>query len=397
MKIVLWICRILVGVTFIFSGLVKADDPLGSSYKMHEYFEEVFHLGFLIPYSLPITIILIVLELVLGVIVIFGIRMNIGSWLLMLLTVYFGFLTGYSAWKHLVEECGCFGDFIKLTQWQSFLKNLVLLALIAPIFWKRKEIKPLFKKEKINNWILTTAVFLSASFTVYCYEYLPVWDFRPYAIGQNIKENMKTKKAAVYLSVMAYKNKSTGEVEDNYVYAASAKDSIDYVAKGFKILPWRDSVWNANHAYDAEKTPKPVVIDEGIPAKITDFALTDDSNGGKNVTDSILNLSHYAVWIITYDVKEAGKNPIKKIEALSKELEKNGVSVFGFTASPKNESDLFRQENNLTFPFYSCDGKVLQTMIRSNPGLMLVKDGTVINMWSRNGIPSMESLKKDLK
>src|SRR5476651_2704121 len=186
----LWFCRIAVGLLFIFSGLIKANDPLGFSYKLEEYFE-VFHMLFLSHYALSLAIFLCALEMTLGFALLIGWRAVAVTWGLLLLIIFFGFLTFYSAYFKVVQTCGCFGDAIPLTPWQSFSKDLVLLLLIIVLFINRRTIKPLFGKKTGDN-LLIASVAVAVGIGLYTYNFLPVIDFLPYKVGANILDEMKT-------------------------------------------------------------------------------------------------------------------------------------------------------------------------------------------------------------
>ena len=190
MKIVVQLSRILVGALFIFSGFVKLVDPIGSQYKFQEYFSEsVLNMEFLIPYALPFAILLIVAEILLGVMILIGYKSKLTVWSLFLLTLIFLFLTWYSAYYNKVTDCGCFGDAIKLSTWETFYKNVILIALIVLLLIKVAHIKPVFKGNvpKVITF-LSLAVFLYI--VQHVLTHLPLIDFRAYAIGKNISEGM---------------------------------------------------------------------------------------------------------------------------------------------------------------------------------------------------------------
>src|SRR6187549_3062322 len=171
--------RIFVGILFIISGLIKLNDPVGFSYKLAEYFSEpVFNMPFFVPFSLAIALFIVILEVVLGVMLLIGYKSKLTIWLLLLLVIKFTFLTFYSAYFNVVKDCGCFGDALHLTPWQSFGKDMILLVLILPIFAQRKNIGPLFS-ERTTNISTYAATILTAWFTWHCYSHLPVKDFRP--------------------------------------------------------------------------------------------------------------------------------------------------------------------------------------------------------------------------
>ncbi|MCF6280289.1 MAG: DoxX family protein [Flavobacteriaceae bacterium] len=191
MKIVTLIARLLVAATFIFSGFVKLVDPLGSAYKFQEYFSaDVLNMEFLIPYALPFSILLIIAEIMLGVMLLIGFKPKFTTWSLFLMTLLFLFLTWYSAYYDKVTDCGCFGDAVKLTPWQTFNKNIVLIILIAFLIFAVKHIKPLFSKNLLK-WISLGSLMLFLYITYHVLVHLPIIDFRPYAIDKNIQQGMK--------------------------------------------------------------------------------------------------------------------------------------------------------------------------------------------------------------
>ncbi|GIV43568.1 MAG: hypothetical protein KatS3mg035_0691 [Bacteroidia bacterium] len=229
MKVIVTISRILVGLLFIVSGLIKANDPIGFSYKLDEYWQ-VFGMEWMSPMSLAISVFICVAEVVLGVAVLFGAQMVLVSWSLLLMIIFFTFLTFYSAYFNKVTDCGCFGDAVKLTPWESFTKDVVLLVFILIIFFYRNKVKSVFKS-KVGDWaLILIATIATGYFSLHCINHLPVKDFRPYAIGKNIKEQMTLPEGAkkdIYEITLVYKNTVTGEVKEF--------SQTDY--------PWQDSTW----------------------------------------------------------------------------------------------------------------------------------------------------------
>lgn len=192
-KFITQLFRIFTGVLFIFSGFVKLVDPLGSAYKFEEYFgADVLNLEFLTPYALPFAILLIIVELLLGIALLLGYKTKTTLWSLFSITTLFLFLTWYSAFYDKVTDCGCFGDAVKLSPWETFYKNVVFIIIIVWMLCNQKYIKPIFTKVS-NNWVLFLSLFASLSIVYYALSYLPIIDFRPYAVGKNIKEGMEYK------------------------------------------------------------------------------------------------------------------------------------------------------------------------------------------------------------
>src|SRR6195952_4180776 len=209
-----WAARILVGLLFIFSGLIKANDPLGFSYKLEEYFE-VFHITFLNGLALSLAVLLCALEIILGFALLIGVRGKQVAWWLLGIIIFFAFLTFYSAFFKVVQTCGCFGDAIVLTPWQSFSKDLVLLLLIIILFYNQNRIKPLFNA-KLGDQLLIIAAVLSLGVGIYTYNFLPVRDFLAYKVGSNILDEMKMPangKPDEFEETYNLKNKATGKTK----------------------------------------------------------------------------------------------------------------------------------------------------------------------------------------
>ena len=370
MKQLVSISRILVGVLFIISGLIKANDALGFSYKLDEYFV-VFHMEFLNGAGLAIAMLICIFEVALGIALLVGYRMVMVSWLMLLMILFFTFLTFYSAYFDVVKDCGCFGDALKLKPWESFYKDVILLVLILIIFVKRKSIKPLIG-DKFAGFMSATGLILTTWFTWHCYTHLPVKDFRPYAIGKNITEGMTLPPGAITDSVVMvfiYKDKKTG---------AQVEAGMDQV-----------STYSGNEQYEfVDRLDK--VVREGDKAAIHDFAIKDAEDN--DLTSDFLSRPDYVFMLIAYDLTKADVKAQDKVNALAAECQKNDFEFFGLTSTIPTETDKFRHDHQNMFPYYFCDGTALKTIIRSNPGLVLLKQGTVIDMWHHNDFPTYEEL-----
>ncbi|MEI6815413.1 MAG: BT_3928 family protein [Bacteroidota bacterium] len=380
MKTIANICRFIVGPLFIFSGWIKANDPLGFSYKLDEYFD-VFHTPIFKEISVFLATSICVFEIGLGVVVIVGYRMKLFSWLLFLLIVFFSFLTFYSAWFDVVKDCGCFGDFMHLTPWNSFSKDVALFFLTGAILLQRNKIKPMFT-EKPGMMITVAGFVISAAYSIYCIRHLPVVDLRPYKIGTNLLDAMKLPPNAVKDSSVVtyqYKNLKTGEVK---MY-----DS--------KSIPWQDSTWDL-----VKGSQKVKVIREGTKPAIHDFALTDMLGGDVNDHDSLythafLTDPKYSFFLISYNLTKSDKDKelMKKINDFYDATRKDSLSFIGLTATGPKDIDAYKHENNALYDFYNCDETALKTFIRSAPGLVLLKQGTVLAMWHHNDFPTYAEVK----
>lgn len=368
MKIVVKICIFIIGALFIFSGFVKADDPLGFSYKLQEYFE-AFGPGWkwAIPFSLPLACFIPVLEMVLGFMALLGAMKRFTIWMLFLMDLFFTFLTFYTAHYNKVLECGCFGDAIPMTPWVTFWKDVVILVLIGIMALGNKHYTPIFPK-MVQNITLVILISGSVAFSWYCYNYLPVIDFRPYKVGTDIKKEMKSGIPDVLKYYYKLKNKKTGEVKEFDKFPDNYQNDWDYVDNRTEI------------------------VKKGVEAKIHDFNVLNFD--GSDYTDSALSNPNYSIWIISSSIDKADQSTEteKKLNDLANECMKNKIQVICMTASGEEQITPFKQKNNAQYPFYNTDDTQLRTMIRSNPGIMMIKDGIVIAMWHYHSIPEYKTL-----
>ncbi len=374
MKIITGFFRVFVGCLFIFSGFIKANDTLGFSYKLVEYFEifakNIHFFEYFIPITTPLAIFLVVFEIALGFALLMGARTKLTLWLLFLLIVFFTFLTFYSAYFDKVRECGCFGDFWHLTPWQSFTKDLVLLVSVIILFIGQKYINPLFGK-KMENGLLIFFVLLSTAFPLYTYNYLPILDFRAYAIGKNIPAQTKG-------------------VPDEVKFYYTLKDKKTGASKEFDAWP---ADWDKQYDYLSSRQE---VTKKGIDPKIKDFSIAKPEGG--DYTQDIIENPNYNFLLICYDLSLANKEVFGKINDFVALCKQENITFAILTSSSKETIDKFKEETKVTADFYNTDGTVLKTMIRSNPGLMLLKGGTVIDMWHYHRFPSYNDVKqKDFK
>ncbi len=375
------IARILVGCLFIFSGFIKANDPLGFSYKLEEYFE-VFKadtgLGmfeWFAHIALPLAIIICVSEMLLGIMLLIGYKRDLTLWLLFAQIAFFTFLTFYSACYNKVTHCGCFGDFLKLKPWESFWKDIALMILITLLFAGKEHINDLtFPSLQVTIFII--GAIASFAFPIYAYRNLPPLDFRAYAIGMNIKDNMKPGagyEPPVYETRFKYENLKTHEVKE-----------FD-----LKNYPWEDTLTWKWVATDNVLTKEAV-----NPPKITDFTVNDIN--GNPMTDSLLNNKDYSFLLVCYDLKktEDDESLHAKINDFYTLASKEGKKITGLTASSAEEINAYKHAHQALYDFASVDAIVLKTMIRSNPGLILIKDGTIIMNWHHNNFPSYSEVKQ---
>ena len=360
MKIIRYISRIITGLVFIFSGTVKAIDPLGSAYKFHDYFQ-AFNIGFLNRLSLPLAVLLCATEFIAGFSVLTGIRQKTGLHIVMLLMIIFTPLTFILALTNPVSDCGCFGDAIHLTNWQTFWKNLILLTLIIFLYGGIKQAKQLVKTS--TEWVaISSAVIVFVFFAIFNLRYLPVIDFLPYKTGVKIADKMiipEDAPADVYQTTFIY------EKEGN--------------RKEFSIndYPANDTSWKFIDQ-------KSVLIKKGYKPPIHDFSITGPE--GEDMTQKVLSNPGYTLLMITKKIKEANNVNLDSGFELGRSCLSNGIDFLILTSSGSEEAKSF--DNGLNF--CSTDETTLKTMIRSNPGYILLKDGTIIGKWSHAGCPDKE-------
>lgn len=366
MKYIVYLCRILVGGLFIISGLIKANDPLGFGYKLVEYFE-VFGTEFLIPLALPLAMFICILEVVLGIATIIGYRMVPVTWGLLLLIIGFTFLTFYSAYFDVVKDCGCFGDALKLTPWESFTKDIILLILILPIFLYRNKIEPIFKGY-LASALVVMSLILCTGFTLYCYSFLPVVDFRAYAMGKDIKKQMEIPDDA-----------DKGEIVMIFKYE---KDGVVHEF-GMNDLPA-----NIGEYTFVDREDK--VIREGFQPAITDFRI--DNSDGQEYTDDFLDYNDYWFMVVCYDLNKTNKKAQEEINEFAKSAEDKGIRLIGLTGTLPSDAEAIRHEFQNPFEYYFCDEIVLKTIVRSNPGLVLMHGGEVKSKWHHNELPNFKDL-----
>ncbi|TRO64011.1 BT_3928 family protein [Christiangramia sabulilitoris] len=350
MKAIVSIARILVGVLFIFSGFIKLNDPVGFSYKLQEYFSEpVLDIPFLIPFALLIAIFIVIFELVLGIMLLIGYAPKFTSWSMLVMIIFFTFLTFYSAYYNKVTDCGCFGDAIPLTPWESFYKDVILLVLILIIFFNQKVINPIFPRT-YHKWVVFASFMASFAFCYYVLMHLPLFDFRPYKIGNNIPEKMRLPDGADKAEVTyRWKFKVNGEEK-----VIENKGAYPQIEGEFIGVETSQSGENA------------------IPP-IHDFVIEGEEG---DITEDILN-AEKVLLIVTYNLRSTEKDGYPAVKTLSEEAEQKGYRVIALTASGEDLQNEIKDRLNLNFNFYQTDETALKTIIRSNPGFLVLRKGTI--------------------
>ena len=369
------VISILVGLLFIFSGLIKANDPSGLAYKMGEFFEVWAREGYLPglmmrlnDFALLFSVIMIAFEIVAGVALIIGYRFRLFAFLILLLTIFFTFLTGYALFSGNIKECGCFGDCIRLQANESFMKDLILLALLLILVFFRSYLTDLFKP-KTGMVLMLLSLVLSLGFMWYTLRYLPVKDCLAYRVGNNILNEMtpgENYQPAEYRTLLVYEK--------------------DGVKKEFtdKNFPWQDTTWKFVDS-------KSEVVKEAQNApSILDFAI--NSYDGQDITQTVLNYNGNVLLLFVKDVNTANTETINALKSLYDEATKAGVPFLALSASNDIETGKFNTKHGLNLPFYTIDATVCKTAMRTNPGLMQLQKGTVKGKWSYANYPSFSSL-----
>ena len=443
-----YVSRVVVGSIFVVSGLIKANDTLGFSYKLEEYFDEqalgsfwaLFH-----DWALPMAILVTVVEVVLGLAVLFGAKARLVNITLLLMTVFFGWLTWYTATcndaqtaalnagasfdRICVTDCGCFGDALRgsvgrsLTPWESFYKDLTLFFFVIVLVVESGRIRlnnlredggifaasivvvvlfggwlfgwwfPLVftlicmaayvvmkqaLKTEHKEWLMGAVMIAFAlGFAMYTYRNLPVKDYRPYAVGKNLPEQMKSAeelglKPTVYANVYTLKHKQTGETRTAL--------STEYLEKKM----WDE--WDVQSASDES-----IVVQRGYEAPIPVFNVMDED--GFDIGDEIIQREGFSFLLIAYQLEGSNAKVQKTINDFAEQAEEDGIPFFGITSSGETKVNDFRHEHQTPFPYYNADEIFLKTIIRSNPGLVLMKDGTILGKWHHNNFPDYRDIK----
>ncbi|WP_422105623.1 BT_3928 family protein [Winogradskyella sp.] len=363
MKYIVQFSRIFVGVLFIISGFIKLNDPLGFSYKLQEYFgADVLNIEFLIPYALLLSVFVVVFEVVLGVFLLIGYLPKFTVYSLLAMIVFFTFLTFYSAYFDKVKDCGCFGDALKLTPWESFTKDVVLLVLILILVYGLKHIQPIFKT-LLNTIIALFSFILSLWFGYHVLMHLPSIDFRAYAIGKNIQEQMVIPEdAAKPVLEYTWTFNVNGEAQEFVTNGSYPSVDGEYVGVETKT------------------------IDEGYIPPIQDFSIESED---EDLTTYFLEKDKLVI-VAMYNITTSETDGVAKLRAFTDEAIRKGYTVIGLTSSGNEAKERVKQDYKLDFDFYLCDEKVIKTIVRANPGIVLLERGTVVNKTHWNDIEDME-------
>ena len=356
------VCRFVLAVVFIFSGFVKAIDPLGTQYKIQDYLDAFGWTG-VFPEFVPFvaSALLGMLEFCLGVYLFFGIRRIIAPRAVVAMMAVMTPLTFWLAWDHPVSDCGCFGDALVLTNWETFGKNVVLLAMSLVVLKWRRRLFPLATTR--FDWLIALYGFLYIlCMTVYCYRHLPVFDFRPYYVGANIQQGMSIPEG-----------EEPTEFETRFVLQ---KDGVE---KEFTLENYPDSTWTFVDS-------KTVVKKQGYEPPIHDFSMIRYEDG-EDITEQVLADEGYTFLLVAHQLGQANQSRMDLINELYDYCLEYGYAFYCLTSSSDEDILKWQEDTGAEYPFCLMDNITLKTMVRFNPGLMLLKKGTVVGKWSIIDIP----------
>lgn len=366
------VCRFVLAATFIFSGYVKAIDPLGTLYKLKDYAAAMSLNGLLPDWVLVgVAIALGALEFALGVFMLFAVRRHVVSRITLAFMTAMTVLTLWIFVADPVKDCGCFGDALKLTNSETLLKNIVLIACAALVAWRPVDMARFISRS--NQWIVryyTVAYIVITS--VYCLYTLPIFDFRPYHVGMNIKQGMEIPEGA-----------EQPEFESTFLLRKNGE------TREFTLDNYPDSTWE----YVDTRT---VQTKKGYEPPIHDFALTT-CDTGEDITEQVLTKKGYTFLLVSPRLAVADDSNFGDIDQIYEYAEENGADFYCVTASANDEIERWRDLTGAEYRFCNADETTLKTMIRSNPGLMLLKDGTIIGKWSHNTLPQTDDLTAPLQ
>ncbi len=363
--------RLLLAITFVVSGYVKAIDPLGTQYKITDYLAALGLAGMVPQWiTLAASMSLAAVEFALGIFILFAIRRRLVSRLAL---AFMSVMTLVTVWIYIanpVKDCGCFGDALVLSNGATLLKNIVLVACAAAVAWHPKDMARLISRS--NQWIVMNyAIVYILGTSVWCLYTLPVFDFRPYHVGVNIKQAMSVPDGAPQTE-----------------YATTFILRKNGTTKEFTLDNYPDSTWEFVDS-------RTVVTKQGYEPPIHDFSMTS-ADTGEDITDSVLSRKGYTFLLISPSLAKANDSNFGDIDQIYEYAQDNGVAFYCLTASTERDIDRWRDITGAEYPFCTSDETTLKTIIRSNPGLLLLKDGTIIGKWSHNRLPQTDELDKPL-
>lgn len=365
-KIIVEVCRIFVGCVFVFSGYVKAIDPSGFLYKIQDYLA-AFGLSVFDFMALPVSFFLPALEFALGLCLLLGVYRRFQTIITLLVMLFMTPLTLYLAIANPVTDCGCFGEAIVISNWDTFFKNVFLLAASVILFLQYKYITPLYSRKSFSLVFVWVWLFI-LGLTAYCYAYLPIVDFRPYKIGANIPALMEVPEDAeqdVYETTLIYSKDGKNQ--------AFSLDNYPQEGEGWTFV-----------SSDSK------LVKKGYEPPVTDFMIMDEDD--EDITDDVLFDPGYTFLLVSSRLERADDTNVDKINEIYDYSVLNDYAFYALTASLPGAINEWREETGAEYPFCTVDEITLKTMIRSNPGLFLLKEGTIINKWAYRKLPDSSQL-----
>jgi hypothetical protein len=366
----LQIGRILFGTAFVFSGFVKAIDPLGFTYKIEDYLRTFG--GFfesMADYAFPLAVALSTIELLIGLNMIFKVHINLTNLMALLFMVVMTPLTLYIAIKNPVTDCGCFGDALIISNWATFFKNVVLISIVILMLVYHDKFRP-FLSSKVQN--VGAIIFVAAGIilSVYSYRHLPMIDFLPYKVGVNISKAMEVPE-----------NAPSDEYKTTFIYEKDGNKK-EFTLENY---PKGDSSW----VFVDQKTE---LISKGYKTPIHDFSIMNGQFD--DITQQVLNYPGKTYLLTMYDIDETSVEGAKKAEKIYLQTLKDGDKFYALTASSDEDVRSFVSKTGVTYPFWKTDPTTLKTIIRANPGLVLLKKGTIIGKWNWRDFEKSEAVGK---
>jgi len=346
--IVVTVFRVILGLVFIFSSFVKGVDPMGTAYRVEDYLL-VYGLDWMLGLALPLSIFLIAVEFLLGFAILFKLKSKLAALGVFLIMIFFTAVTWFDAYYNLVPDCGCFGDAVKLSNWETFYKNVVLIVLAAIVFFKRKTII-----SAAPSWVQSVILFvftcLFVWFTFYNYSHLPLLDFRDWKAGKDMKSSGEGQAK----TFVTYKNNETGEEKE-------------FLSPNY---PWNDSVWMAEWTFFHQRLDESGVIRQ--------HSLIIEDEDGNDLTNVIIENAADQFLLISYDLDNANGEAMLQASELFQKLDYNGIALDMVCASDPRLIEKYSIVYQMEYPVYFADDIELKAMIRSNPGLLWLRNGVVM-------------------
>lgn len=370
-KLIAELARLVVGATFVFSGFVKAVDPMGFAYKIEDYLVKLGAVLF-VDWALPVAVVMVVAEFVLGALLLLGVYRKWSVRGIALFMLFFTPLTLWIAIANPVADCGCFGDALVISNWQTFYKNVVLSIATIYLLFRHRLLTPFFHNYRIKYAATSFCVLFGLLFALHNVFNLPMIDFRPYKIGANIPEQMAVPDGE-------------GDVYENiFIYEKDGKQQ-EFTEENY---PWEDTTWTYVDMTTKliKEGKKPAIEDFSV--ELTNHATVDSLLLTADITADLLS-EPLLVWlIVAYSVADITPKYAERLHALQQAIEPFGMKMYCLTASSNEQITQWVSENTLNVMFAHTDERVLKTMIRSTPGVMLIKEGVVLDKWDSRRIPS---------